>query len=257
MAKILIAGLPGAGKSTYIGALAYTLEHPVNKQVYTMSETPDDTTIIKKLYRPWLCQKPVDRTVAGNGNNIDLRVKKGDTIIDLSLPDIVGEDFESLLKGQSNVLESWCENAEGLLFMIKDFPGDTLTEAVTEGGANQQITAAFDIKETSPQVKNIVLFKELCRQFKFKKIAIAISAWDSKGATCPEEYLKNYFPVFYNYISHNYSSILIFGLSAQGDAYKEENRADIEERTTKGTRAYIVYDKETKYDLSIPISFLV
>lgn len=54
MARCLIAGLPAAGKSTYIGALAYMLQNPVKNQILTLNENPDDLSYLNKLIDPWL-----------------------------------------------------------------------------------------------------------------------------------------------------------------------------------------------------------
>lgn len=259
MTKILIAGLPGAGKSTYIGALAYTLEHPAAEQSYKMAEIPEDSSTIKKLYKPWLSQTPVDRTIVGSNTTVNLLVEKDERQIDLLLPDIAGEDFERLLQGRNEVVESWSGTADGLIFMIKDLSDDVFMEALNNDGANQPVLSTFTIKSMSTQVKNIVLIKELCKRYKFKKVIVAISAWDSceNNGKTPEETLRQFFPTFFNFLSQGLQNIHIIGVSAQGAEYKDENKDDIEKRTNDGTRAYIVCDHEKVYDLSIPISFLV
>ena len=99
MAKCLIAGLPAAGKSTYIGALAYILLNPVINQVLMLDENPDDLSYLNKLIDPWLNLKEIERTTRGFTNNVDLKLvrKSDDKSFSISLPDIAGEDYESIV----------------------------------------------------------------------------------------------------------------------------------------------------------------
>ena len=260
MNKILIAGLPSAGKSTYIAALAYTLKETNGNLIYKMNGLPKDLSIIRNLYIPWLNQNIVDRTALGTVSNISLNLVKQDQEIILSLPDIAGEDFEQLLRGKNDIIKTWSKDSDGLLFLIKDLPSEVLADSFNAEKVNTAVQPPiFDISNVSKQVKNLLLIKELHKNYNFKKIAIGLSAWDLNENidNTPESYLKECFPVFYNYIRHYYSDIFIFGLSAQGAEYKEENRDSIEERTSNGTRAYIVSTKEMKYDLTIPIDYLI
>jgi hypothetical protein len=260
MAEIMIAGLPSAGKSTYIGALAYTLKKPVANQVYNLLEQPSDISIIKRLYDPWLSAKIVDRTALGNASSITLSIQKnGHSSVKLSMPDVAGEEFEHLLQNQSDILKTCSDFSDGLLFLIKDIPTEVLSESFYGANSIPNVSpSTFDSKKISLQVKNLLLVKELYKQFGFKKIAIGLSAWDCQAeSSVPEEFLKQSFPVFYNYIHYIYPNAFIFGLSAQGAEYNKDNIEEIEKRTTNGTRAYIVRAKDKEYDLTIPIDYLI
>ena len=76
MAKCLIAGLPAAGKSTFIGALTYLLQYPVEGQLLKYVENPDDMSYLNRLTYSWLSQQKVDRTTRGYANRIELNVCK-------------------------------------------------------------------------------------------------------------------------------------------------------------------------------------
>lgn len=259
MNKILIAGLPEAGKSTYIAALAYTLKDTDRDLIYRMKELPEDISTIRKLYTPWLNQSIVDRTARGTVSNISLNLIKEEQEIMLSLPDIAGEDFEQMLQGGNDIIKTWSNDSDALLFLIKDMPSEVLADSFNDNEPNATVhPPIFNISDVSKQVKNLLLIKELHRYFNFKRIAIGLSAWDlNKVGNTPVDYLKGCFPVFYNYIHYHYPDAFIFGLSAQGAEYKEENREDIEEMTNNGTRAYIVSNQEKEYDLTIPINYLI
>lgn len=258
MAKILIAGLPNAGKSTYIAALAYTLKEAKDDMIYKMVEVPEDMSVISNLYDSWLEQRSVDRTARGSAVNIPLTIQKSSLTIELSLPDVAGEEFERLFQNQSDIIMSWSETPDALLFLIKDLPTDVLVDSFDDSTTTSGLFPAFNPTHMSAQIKNLLLVKELTKQFPFKKIAIGISAWDVKNCTgSPKVYLQKHFPVFYNYIMHYYPDSYIFGLSAQGADYNETNYDYLEESTQNGTRAYIINSADKVYDLTTPIDFLI
>lgn len=258
MANIMIAGLPNAGKSTYIGALAYTLKHS-NDNIYKMFKLPDDSKRISELYNPWLSQEWVRRTARGDGAIVKLNIQKDDNAIELSIPNFAGEIFEDLLKNYGEELASWPAKSDGLLFFINNMPSEVLADSFNnQSTENQEPLVKFEIGRISVQIMNLLLLKELCNRFNFNRIAICISAWDKRGdGLIPKEYLKQYFPVFYNYLNYYYPESLVFGISAQGAEYSEDNREELEKKTKEGTRAYIVQSHEKVYDLTIPIDFLM
>ena len=57
MAKCLIAGLPSAGKTTYIAALSYLLHNPISEQMLRFNILPDDISLINRLQHHGLNRK--------------------------------------------------------------------------------------------------------------------------------------------------------------------------------------------------------
>ena len=123
MTKCLVAGLPAAGKSTYIGALAYILQNPVNNQMLMLNESLEDFSYLNKLIDPWLSLQKMERTTRGFANNIDLDLvrKSDDKIFSISLPDIAGEDYESIVRRNSEVIENWSDKPDALLLFINEW----------------------------------------------------------------------------------------------------------------------------------------
>ena len=76
MAKCLIAGLPEAGKTTYIAALSYQLHNPNDKQILSIRELPNDMSVINRLQNPWLEQRIVDRTSRGKVTDLEFKLKR-------------------------------------------------------------------------------------------------------------------------------------------------------------------------------------
>lgn len=76
MAKCLIAGLPAAGKTTYIAALSYLLHNPTERQKLSLREVPNDMSVINRLQNPWLGQRAVDRTSRGKVTNFEFKLTR-------------------------------------------------------------------------------------------------------------------------------------------------------------------------------------
>ena len=265
MAKCLIAGLPAAGKSTYIGALAYILLNPVINQVLMLDENPDDLSYLNKLIDPWLNLEKIERTTRGFANNIDLKlVRPSDNkSFSISLPDIAGEDYESIVNMNSDVIASWSDKPDALLLFINEWDNDVLKEQLGEDKQPADKNAeppAFELKDISSTVQNVLLLKELHLLFLWKKLAIGLSSWDKyqDDYQTPIDMLKSRAPFLYNFVTHYFPNTYIFGVSAQGDEYNKENKNSLIEKTEKGTRAFIVdYEGKQSYDLTLPLNFLI
>lgn len=266
MAKCLIAGLPAAGKSTYIGALAYMLQNPVSNQILTLNENPEDLSYLNKLIDPWLSLQKMERTTRGFANNIDLDlVRKADNkTFSVSLPDIAGEDYESIVRMNSEVIENWSDKPDALLLFINNWHNDILKEQIGESEPFDKTKepSAFELKDMSPVAQNVLMLKELHNLFSWQKLAIGLSSWDKfqEDYASPKDMLRTRVPFLYNFIMHNFPEAYIFGVSAQGDEYVEDEEIQnkLIERTENGTRAFIVDSGGNKsYDLTLPLNFLI
>ena len=209
----------------------------------------------------------MDRTTRGSVNNIDLLLKReaDNKTIDISLPDIAGEEFASIIQKQSEVVKSWSEKPDSMLFFINEWPQHALAEQFDEEDktGKTKTPPTFEVNKMSADVRNMLLVKELYAIFHWKKIAIGISSWDlydSEVYPTPSSLIKAKAPFLYNFIGHYFPQTMVFGVSAQGIEYKanSEYNVDLEDKTLKGERAYIVTDKGGKsFDLTLPIDFLI
>ena len=266
MSKCLIAGLPSAGKSTYIGALAYMLQKPINGQTLILSENPDDLSYLNKLTDRWLSLQIMERTTRGFANNIDLQLirKTDNKAFSVSFPDIAGEDYESVVRMNSDVIANWSDKPDSLLLFINQWDNTILKEELEDVETIDINTepSGFELKDISSVVQNVLILKELHLIFPWKKLAIGLSSWDKyqESYSSPTTLLKSRAPFLYNFIMHYFPDTYIFGVSAQGGEYTNDDETlnELIERTEDGTRAYIVKDDGTKsYDLTIPLNYLI
>ena len=266
MAKCLIAGLPAAGKSTYIGALAYLLQNPVSEQLLAFNENPEDLSYLNKLIDPWLSLRAIERTTRGAANNIDLNlVRKTDgKFFSISLPDIAGEDYGAIVSQNTEILERWSEEPDALLLFINTWQNVILKDELgdCEPQDKTKEPPAFSLKDISSAAQNVLLLKELYNVFPWKKLAIGLSSWDKYQAnySTPVKMLQERTPFLYNFLSHYFPDAYIFGVSAQGDEYAddEEKQILLMGKTENGTRAFVV-DKvgQKSYDLTLPLNYLI
>lgn len=265
MAKCLIAGLPAAGKTTYIAALSYLLQNGSLKQSLRMKEKPEDLSIINRIQQPWLKQCSVDRTSRGKVTDIELKLERisDNNTIEIHIPDIAGEDFSSILEKQTDTINSWDEKPDSLIFLIKKIPqialADSLKDEIT-APQNESSIPKFTIQHIDEGVQNVLLIKELRRLFPWKHIAIGLTSWDlhnTKGT--PLCYLEKECPFLFNFIQQYFPDAYVFGLSAQGWEYNEELDIDeCEEKTIEGKRAFIIKpDGEKTFDITLPLDYLI
>lgn len=72
--KCMIAGLPGSGKSTYIGALWYCLMHPEKvgniKLVADKMNLANDLTVLNRLSEAYKNMKLIDRNYSNQNETV-------------------------------------------------------------------------------------------------------------------------------------------------------------------------------------------
>ena len=265
MAKCLMAGLPAAGKTTYIAALSYLLQNATNVQTLRMKEKPADLSTINRLQKPWLDQRSVDRTSRGKVTDIELLLERisDNSSIEIHIPDIAGEDFSSILEKQSETINAWEEKPDSLIFLVKRIPPIALTESFSEDGTESKAEnkiPKFTVQHIYEGVQNVLLIKELRRLFPWKRIAIGLTSWDLHNTEgTPLSYLEKECPFLFNFIQQYFPDAYVFGLSAQGWEYNDElNIDECQEKTIEGKRAFIIEPNGNKtFDITLPIDYLI
>lgn len=263
MNKCLIAGLPDAGKSTYIAALSYILEHPSDQQALRIYIRNDDRAYINQLSEAWLNQEALARTTQGEFNRLTFSITdKNADKFNLTIPDIAGEEFKSLLQNRDSFLDDWDADCNGLLFFINKLPDlPILQEQIGETNqSSENVFPEFSVDRISIDIQIILLIKTLLQKFPIKNLVICISAWDEliDVYTKPAECITERCPILYNFVMHYFPDCKIFGVSAQGGSYNDEIVDTLYENTINNSRAYIVTpDGEKIYDITLPLESFI
>lgn len=280
MTKCMIAGLPGSGKSTYIGALWYCLMHPDNiegiKLVADKMNLADDLTVLNRLSDAYKNMKLIDRNYSDQNETvqINLKVADSDTKIQVEVPDFLGENFRDLVElKESEIVSEWLKDTDTLVYFMNEiappeFEDDHGPEDDEKPMPAKEIPK-FSIKTISAVAMNIMVLKCLLNKKSFKKVVIVLSWWDMNTdngvvPNNPQKYLKDYSPALFNFIQHHIPNFEIIGLSAQGLEYPKEDQGnyeatqkEIKAKTREGKRSFVEIGDEIVHDLSLPLYLLI
>lgn len=278
--RCMIAGLPGSGKSTYIGALWYCLRHTVKERSPKLkadnSNLPDDISVLNRLGDAYKAMKLINRTNSNENESVQMNLIDVETekSIQVEVPDFLGETFRDLVElKESDLLNEWVNKADSLVYFISDV---SVGEFEDDYGPEDDETAPpdkdippFNITSISSAAMNIMVLKKLLAKKKFKKIVIVLSLWDKmtdngKKPKNPEEYLEENSPALYHFIVSNIQNVSIIGLSAQGREYPKDDevqyaaiKKEVRQQTNNGRRSFVEDGSEIIYDLSIPLYLLL
>ncbi len=267
--NILLAGLPAAGKSTYITALWAVEKDGKSGHLLSCDGMPAESSYIDSMRENWMVLKEVRRTAFAEPQEIVLPMKRSRTgeNINLSLPDFKGEIFQRILDNAvSEEIEDWCDKSSGILFMLslcnsspQVFQEEVSDETKPKVDLEKVVMASSDI---DPEIQNVLLLKYLYERMDDVPIAICFSSWDSadcnKGKTI-DKWVEENHPCIYNFVNEHFSSFKFYGISAQGADYREldENSGDeLAAKTTLKERAFIYTDQKS-FDITEPINFLI
>lgn len=286
--KCLIAGLPDAGKSTYLGALWYIFNNDVNKDKMSLkvssNNPPENLEQLSILSSRWLNVEDMDRTSTDVPSNISFNLvpQAGGEELTLEVPDFRGESIRQIItQNQPKEFDEWCEQADTMLYLMSDiapglFADDYLTDEDEEEEEEAKVPA-FEVNRISPAAQNMLILRYLAEKKHYRKVVICLTAWDKvmdfHSGTTPEEYVRESSPALYNFIKYHYPEVVFFGLSAQGSEYEYEEfmgdegqtqkrvteacKKRLRESTRKGERAFVVVDKDKNPDITLPIAELL
>lgn len=273
--KCFIAGIPGAGKTTYIAALWDIIKRNGGNLELEFSTNPENTSYLNEIWEYWVSMKKIERSKTPAPDNITINVKKateGEELV-LDIPDFMGEQFQKIIDHTlPDNIKNWIEQADRMLYLINNL-NDTLKDDIDdeEMQSNEEIDQNKEKEEAlrlAPEKmmqasQNMMVLKYIYNHTKMKKVAIGLSAWDMKmtGGKTPEEFLKQRSPALYNFIKLHFKECVFFGVSAQGFDYKDTAaKADeMKEKTRKSNRAFIVFgeEKDPSPDLTKPLNYLI
>lgn len=273
--RILFAGMPASGKSTFIAALRHLMlaaEVPCGLELV---ELADDNAHVNRLERDWLQCLTVERTQTSSEAWVELTVREvsSGNIIQLTVPDLRGETFEqpAVSGACSDEILKVMEQAEGLvLFTNANKPNDTLlisdvSDILPEQDESPALPPKpFDARQLPEEVK-IVEFLQLLnrrpRRAKRRKLAIVASAWDlveTAKAGDPEAWLAANRTMLHQFLSHNSDmwAFRTYGVSAQGG-----NLPDDKERLAAVAKAseriQVIGHGAALHDLAAPLLWIM
>lgn len=276
--RILIAGLPDAGKSSYIGALNGVMSQDGECSI-TRDDKGTEWAYVNGLTEKWFDCEVVEHSSDGETKYIQwpLRRKDGQEI-KLTIPDMKGEVYYDIINDDFDPqLAEFCKDAQGILFFINKMNRfqlkDHLMVLINDEGEekdkenNVEKTESISAKAEADKIKlnistmpdmtkNLLVIKYLRELMGDVKIAIAISAWDERSNyNNVEDFFKTVCPAIYNYVRYNFHFYRFFGVSAQGAKYGTPG-IDLNSLTEKGERSFVYTDRKM-YNLAAPLDYLI
>jgi len=275
MNRILVAGMPSSGKSTYIAALRHAL---VAKDVSCALELvglSQEEAHLNKLELTWVDGKEMQRTRSANETWVELEIRDRATqeSVVLALPDLKGESFEqpaTLGLLQEDLQHELSSASSVMLFTSADREDDKLlisdmADILGDLPADADIAATpFDAREMPEEVKIVELLQFANRRPQFgrqRKLALIASAWDvveGQMQTEPERWLtanRAMLDQFLRYNSHLWD-VRVYGISAQGGRLPED-RDRLMKFSKPSERIQVVGYGADRHDISAPLRWLI
>ncbi|WP_367569279.1 hypothetical protein [Lacrimispora sp.] len=237
--KCFIAGLPSAGKTTFLTALWNLINH--YPDVKLKLNKIENGQYLASLSNKWANIEPLERTVP-SGEQADISIKlelPNKTTFDLHLPDFSGETFQSQyeMREISEEVMKYIEDADAVLFFI-NVNSIKLLGLISEQTFIHSSTPTTnnDIVNRNPkkddpiqiQVIELLQFILFIRKNKMLKIGFMFSAWDLIKSNLndikPEQFLEKQMNMLWQFCQSNDDIIKYqtWGISAQGGGFDEK-----------------------------------
>lgn len=262
--KSYIIGLPASGKTTFLGALGYSLlNNTVEENVYEI-DSIDNLDYIKSLANTWSQCKEMDRTKRNSYVNTKLQLQDKDkNKLELYIPDQSGEEFEYIVKNRSmnNTMYNEIVSCDNIFLFVNPskISNDLFIKDLAPEYRNvsREKVSALDKSIMHEQTQYVSILQDVYALRKSRtKIKIVISAWDEYQAEmAPNELLKNRLPLLWQYLTANGEiyECEYWGISAQGgDLTNPEEKEKLQNMSNAIERIIVVNDnKQVTHDLSI------
>jgi hypothetical protein len=274
--KLLMLGLKGSGKTTYLAALWHLLEAGEIPSELDIPQLQPNRDYLNRVRNSWLSLKPVGRTTGRSTADISmsLRNRASGTNIEISLPDLSGESFR-LQWARRKVPKSYLTYAEdctGAFLFIH--PNEiqktsairpTADQPATENKGTKPIKSSknWTPEQSSTQVQLVDILQillQLRNERSPLRLAVIISAWDLVRSKIPPSiWLDGRLPLLSQFVKANPDRIVadVFGISAQGGDLSADLAA-LEKIAVPATRCIAVRGVTLEpVSIGAPLSFLV
>jgi hypothetical protein len=273
--RLLMLGLKGSGKTTYLAALWHLLEAGEIPSELEMPQLQPNRDYLNRVRNSWLSLKPVGRTTGRSTADISmsLRNRISDSNIEISLPDLAGESFRlqwARRKVPKRYL-NYAQNCTGAFLFIH--PNEIQKTSLIRPDADQaaenkgtkpiKVSKNWTPEQSSTQVQLVDILQILLHLRNARsrlRLAVIISAWDLVRSKIPPSiWLDGRLPLLSQFIKSNPDRIVadVFGISAQGGDLSTDLVA-LEKIAVPATRCTAAQGATLEIvPISAPLSFLV
>jgi hypothetical protein len=284
--SVVICGLPGSGKTTFLAALWYVVFDKRDPIACLSFETLTglDHAHLNAIMRRWLEAKEQIHTEVASGKIVSMNLKDGEgRKVRMTFPDLSGESFQEIWETREcdPKLAELLHGCDGILMFvnadkIKRPIGVAETTQYTEkleGDAAAACAAEEWHPKLAPTAVKLVEMLQMFRcgklQARATRLAVVLSAWDKveEENVAPEQYLASELPLLDQYLRNGPDrwDLRIYGLSAQGGDFESEevkNDPERDERVAEiralddASERICLFTPELSRDLTEPIAWL-
>ena len=280
--EIVVLGLPGSGKTTFLAALWHLLTSK-EAQTKLSLETlkAGELAHLNEIASIWRRAKVQERTLHAGDRTVTMLLRTGtESVFQLSFPDLAGESFQQMWETrqcEQEVAKS-LSSSNVLLFIHADkikAPGwiiDDIDDAEAAGlPLEPGKPVLWNARLAPTQVKLVDLLQSLQSpplDAGIRSVAIILSAWDKAASAgkSPDEYLIAHLPLLSQYLDYGLDKawkVRVFGVSAQGGVYDERDKPPkdeaqrIREMDVPSERISVVSNEGQSHDLTEPLEWLL
>lgn len=282
--KVLLLGLKGSGKTSFLAALWHLIESSEVETRLVGAKLQSDREHLNSLRNKWLNFEEQERTGLQSQKSVTLNLKSKDDPdrqIELVLPDFSGEAFRRQWETRQidQRLGMFEREAKGVLLFvhpknIKESDLIAANETVRErrkGSGDQtrvlQVdsldeVSKWDYEHAPTQVQLVELLQFLFylqEDSSGLRIAVIVSAWDLiKERLTPSAWLERRIPLLHQYLQANEGEkrFQVYGVSAIGGSLPVESKTLKKQVPAK--RILVMNERlKTSHDLTLPIEFLL
>lgn len=273
-----IVGLPSAGKTSFLAALAYSLEQWETPTCLRWEQFSGNQRYLAKLAETWCAGSQVPRTMLDTQQE-SLRLDLIDTnggAYDVAFPDLSGETFQAQYMDRE-IRQSLAETVQNsgsfLLFLnpgkivepalIADLPSDTRHSKDAENVLESKPRKRDPLYDDATAVQLVVLLQDFLalRKGRWFPLGVVVSAWDivKDDYRLPQDFVKQHLPLLWQYLVSNNDVLFAryYGVSAQGGSLQSPEEAErlVEEFEDQPLNRILVVNESgvISHDITMPL----
>lgn len=290
--EILLVGMPGTGKTTFLAALWDLVEGGSALGSLDLQElTEGNYEYLNSIREKWLRCEECDRTERAGNQAVSLRLVdlEDNEVVNIHLPDISGEQFKEQWEERITTQEyqAVASRTNGIILFIHPERVDDIHRIDETTALINEIEGALDegqilVEQSDPPVTpdpevpwtysesryqakviELIQFVDLALDNpNVFRIAVIISAWDlieGSNNISPMEWLESQLPLLLQYLHANSdkSPYRIYGVSAQGGAYTKEMIDVLTGHLRPAMRIRVIGRDCRPNDIAAPIRFII
>lgn len=277
--NLLVAGLPSAGKTTFLAALWHCVTDGRVPGALHLEKLHGDRKYLDQIRNAWLECTPVGRTSPSAATSVRMELADDSGVrVALEIPDLSGEIFERQWSKRdvSIEYEKLVQGISGaLLFLHPEHVIESTSiedacdpisphidsESVMEADSALPVAWSPDRSPTAVQLVEILQVLATCRQELTLPLVTLVSAWDVVYAQkqTPDEWIQNRLPLLHQFLHNN---PLLFphrraGISAQGGSHADNTGRERLLKEQPSDRIRLVNGADVSNDITLPIRWLV